>query len=105
MKKILNRIQKKYLIKQKNISFFWSKNKKYNIVVMNNYESLKHIRSQRLSVIRFGDGEFDIIRGHDIPYQKYNVSLANEMHRLILKGSTSEVLICLPDIFQDLNRY
>ncbi|HIQ91235.1 MAG TPA: SP_1767 family glycosyltransferase [Candidatus Coprosoma intestinipullorum] len=72
---------------------------------MDNYESLKLVKNKGLSIIRFGDGEFDIIRGNDIPYQVYNSALANKMQKLILKGSTDDVLICLPDVFEKMNRY
>lgn len=81
------------------------KRMKYKISVMDNYTSLKLIKDQQLSVIRFGDGEFDIIRGNNIPYQDYNHVLANEMKELILKGNTNDVLICLPDVFQNISRY
>lgn len=84
---------------------FLGKKSRYNISVMNNYESLELIQSQKLSVIRFGDGEFDIIRGYDIPYQNYNFKLADSMQNIILKGSVKGVLVCLPDIFKDTDRY
>lgn len=98
MKNILNKIKKLGII-------LWSKIRKYNITVMDNYESLKLVKNKGLSIIRFGDGEFDIIRGNDIPYQVYNSALANKMQKLILKGSTDDVLICLPDVFEKMNRY
>lgn len=98
MKKILNKSKKLGII-------LWSKIRKYNITVMDNYESLKLVKNKGLSIIRFGDGEFDIIRGNDIPYQVYNSALANKMQKLILKGSTDNVLICLPDVFEKMNRY
>lgn len=98
MKKILNKMKKMWFI-------LWSKVRKYNICVINNYESLKLISSKKASVIRFGDGEFDIIRGQSIPYQDYNFELADKMKNLILSGSTDNVLICLPDVFQKINRY
>lgn len=98
MKKILNKSKKLGII-------LWSKIRKYNITVMDNYESLKLVKNNGLSIIRFGDGEFDIIRGNDIPYQVYNSALANKMQKLILKGSTDDVLICLPDVFEKMNRY
>lgn len=87
------------------ILIIWSKTRKYDISVMNNYESLNLIEDNKLSVIRLGDGEFDIIRGRSIPYQEFDPKLADKLRDLILKGSTNNTLICLPDIFQNINRY
>lgn len=98
MSRLLDKIRNAGLI-------LWSKTKKFDISVMNNYDSLDLIQSKKMSVIRFGDGEFDIIRGRDIPYQDYNPKLATKMKGLILKGNTNNVLICLPDVFQNINRY
>lgn len=106
MENLLNKVNSKLVNTIKNIGLIlWSKNKKYNISVLDNYESLKLIKNKQLSVIRFGDGELDLIRGCDIPYQNYNPMLANKMKNLILKKSPSNILICLPDIFQNINRY
>ncbi|NRO18924.1 GT-D fold domain-containing glycosyltransferase [Lactobacillus helveticus] len=86
MENLLNKVNSKLVNTIKNIGLIlWSKNKKYNISVLDNYESLKLIKNKQLSVIRFGDGELDLIRGCDIPYQNYNPMLANKMKNLILK--------------------
>lgn len=77
----------------------------YNIKVMDKDTSLKLVREKNLSVIRFGDGEFDIMRGKSIPYQKYSSVLARSMNSIILNGSTKEILVCLPDVFCKMNRY
>ena len=42
-------------------------------------ESLDLILQDNKSVIRFGDGEFDLIRGASIPYQTYDSELANRL--------------------------
>lgn len=106
MKSFLNKVNRKIVNKVKNVGLIiWSRNKKYNISVIDNYESLKLISNNQLSVIRFGDGELDLIRGCNIPYQNYDSVLANKMKDLILKKSPSNVLICLPDVFQSINRY
>ena len=57
------------------------------------------------SVIRFGDGEFNIIRGESIFYQDYNKELALRLESIILSGNYDNTLICLPDVFEDLARY
>lgn len=58
-----------------------------------------------MSVVRFGDGEFDIIDGKSIPYQIYNKNLADRMKSIILNGSNEQLLVCLPDIFKNMSRY
>ncbi|PEG77763.1 DUF1792 domain-containing protein [Lactobacillus sp. UMNPBX19] len=47
-------------------------------------ESLDLILQDNKSVIRFGDGEFDLIRGASIPYQTYDSELANRLKDIIL---------------------
>lgn len=79
---------------------------RYNIHVDNNVDSLDLIlKNQSLSVVRFGDGEFDIINGKSIPYQIYDKDLAKRMKKIILNGSNSKLLVCLPDIFKKMGRY
>lgn len=78
----------------------------YNIHVDNNFDSLDLIlKNQSLSVVRFGDSEFDIINGKSIPYQIYDKDLAKRMKKIILNGSNSKLLVCLPDIFKKMGRY
>lgn len=78
---------------------------RYNINVIDNNASLKEVLKNDLSVIRFGDGEFDIISGRSIPYQRYEKKLAQNMEKIILGGSSDNVLVCLPDVFSGMNRY
>lgn len=78
---------------------------KYKINVKSNYETVKFILNTSASVIRLGDGEFDIMRGKSIPYQKYDKVLANRLKKIVLTPSNSGLIICLPDIFNNINRY
>lgn len=79
---------------------------KYNIQVKNNSVTLNNIlHHSDISVVRFGDGEFDIMNGENIPYQKYNKALSNAMKAIVLKGSSEKLLVCLPDVFSDIDRY
>ena len=78
---------------------------KYKINVKSNYETVKFILSTSASVIRLGDGEFDIMSGKSIPYQKYDKVLANRLKKIVLTPSNSGLIICLPDIFKNINRY
>ena len=78
---------------------------KYNIRVKDMDESLDLILRDNKSVIRFGDGEFDLIRGGSIPYQTYDSELANRLKDIILRGQFNNTLVCLPDVFTKLERY
>lgn len=75
------------------------------IKVINNDESLKYILENKCSVARFGDGEFDIMAGRSIPYQTYSEQLANELKRIVGLQSDSKFLVCMPDVFEKLDRY
>lgn len=78
---------------------------RFKINVLNASQSIDYIKKNKVSVIRFGDGEFDLIRGNDIPYQKFDKRLGSDMKNIILKGTTDKVLVCLPDVFHNLDRY
>lgn len=89
---------KKIIDKKKETSAF-------DIKVKDIDESLDLILNKHKSVIRFGDGEFNIIRGESIFYQDYNKELALRLESIILSGNYDNTLICLPDVFEDLARY
>lgn len=75
------------------------------IKVVSNDDCLDYIVKNRCSVVRLGDGEFDIINGKDIPYQSYNEQLSKNLEKIALMQSNKNLLVCLPDVFKDLNRY
>ena len=75
------------------------------IKVINNEESLKYILEHKCSVARFGDGEFDIMTGNSIPYQEYNEQLAEELKTIVGTQSDENLLVCMPDVFEHLERY
>ncbi|MCW3763267.1 SP_1767 family glycosyltransferase [Weissella confusa] len=77
----------------------------FKIKVKDNNESLDLILKNNMSVVRFGDGEFDLIRGDSIPYQNYEPDLAEKLKKIILRGNFNNTLVCLPDVFQNLDRY
>ena len=80
-------------------------NLKLNIKVKDVKKSLDLILENRKSVVRFGAGEFDLIRGDSIPYQNYEPDLAEKLKKIILRGNFNNTLVCLPDVFKGLNRY
>lgn len=75
------------------------------ITIFNIEKSLEHILNNKSSVARFGDGEIDIIAGNSIPYQDYDRELANQLKKIICLQSNDDFLVCLPDVFTDIERY
>lgn len=67
-------------------------------------ETIERIVSEHCSVSRNGDGELDIMMGHDIPFQKYDSRLAAKMV-MALQATSPKYISCLPDIFHDLNHF
>nr|WP_239548942.1 SP_1767 family glycosyltransferase [Streptococcus loxodontisalivarius] len=68
-------------------------------------ESLTYINNHHSSVARFGDGEIDIITGKNIPYQTYDPELAAGLKKILQTPSSEELLVCLPDVFDKMERY
>ena len=76
-----------------------------DIQVLPILESLEFIQENKSSVVRFGDGEIDLILGHSIPYQTYDKDLAEALEAILKTPSNERLLVCLPDVFQDIERY
>lgn len=68
-------------------------------------ESLAYIQERGASVARFGDGEVELMTGSSIPYQDYDPALAQALLEILETPSREDFLVCLPDVFQDLERY
>lgn len=77
----------------------------YNIKVLNKETTLQILLEDHNSLIRFGDGELDLIRGASIPYQDYQPELAGSLKELLLEGSNRRLLVGLSDVFEKLDRY
>lgn len=63
------------------------------------------INDNGASLVRFGDGEVDIMNGHGIPYQVYNEQLALKLKEILHVQSDGKLLVGIPDVFQNLERY
>ena len=64
-------------------------------------ESLDYLLEHEASVIRFGDGEINLMAGHSIAYQDYDPVLAQSLRDLVAMPSTQDLVFCLPDAFAD----
>lgn len=76
-----------------------------NFNVLSKLETINFIKDNHSSLVRFGDGELNIINGHSIPYQEFNPELVSKLKNILEEPSTSSCVICLPDVFQSLSHY
>lgn len=72
--------------------------------IMSYDECVSYILSNRASITRFGDGELAVIYGHTLGFREKNAELAIRL-RQVLESEVENLLICLPDVFQKLERY
>lgn len=72
--------------------------------VMTYEECVDYVVNNKASISRFGDGELAMILGKNLGFQKRN-QLLGEKLRNVLKADIGGVLTCIPDTFQNLERY
>lgn len=78
-------------------------NKNLSLTILSNEETVKLIKENKMSAVRYGDGEFMYISGKkNIAYQKYNEELKNKLSE-ILNIRKDNLLICLPEPLCNLN--
>lgn len=67
-------------------------------------ETLELIITHRFSISRNGDGELNIMLGHDIPFQKHDPRLSKIM-RDAHSACMERYLSCIPDIFEGYENF
>lgn len=67
-------------------------------------ETLDALINSRVSICRYGDGEFNLIFGSDLPFQKYSEKLSDRLKE-ILKNNNKNVLVGLSDIYGNLDEF
>lgn len=77
----------------------------FQLKVKNNQETMDYILSNNSSVVRFGDGEVLLMCGRSIDYQDYNKELAEKLRMIIDIPSSEKLVVCIPDVFHDLDRF
>lgn len=73
-------------------------------IVLSIVETIKKVKEEKLSVIRFGDGEITLIEGSDLLFQKWNSVLAKQLETII-KDDDPKLLICIPGMWDDLKKF
>jgi glycosyltransferase family protein len=81
--------------------YFWRtrlRGRSWEPRVLTTTETLDKIKDERLSIIRFGDGELSLIDGSNLGFQKYNQQLAEKL-KVVITSNHPQLLIGLPNIF------
>lgn len=63
--------------------------------ILNNEETVDYIINNKVSVARFGDGEFHLINLVDIPFQKSSHVLAEKLKNILISNDEN-IAICIP---------
>ena len=64
--------------------------------IKDSFETLEVLLNSNKSLIRFGDGEFEIMRGNSIPFQNYDENLSKSLREIFYDNSNSELLSGAP---------
>ena len=64
--------------------------------VINEWATLRALRERGASLARYGDGELEIMLGHDIYFQEYDPQLARRL-RQILRAASEKFLVGIPN--------
>ncbi|MGH3973915.1 MAG: GT-D fold domain-containing glycosyltransferase [Pseudonocardiaceae bacterium] len=67
--------------------------------VMSNEQTVKYILEHDCSVVRFGDGEFNLMNGIGIKFQKSDDGLRARLKEITAAQSADKLLICIPNMF------
>lgn len=73
--------------------------------VMNDTETLEYLLTHHCSICRYGDGEFNLMRGVGIKFQENDAVLNRRLCEIARAGTHDDILICLPNIFSSLDHF
>lgn len=69
--------------------------------VKDRHETLEILLNSNKSISRYGDGEFNLIYGNDLAFQKYSEELAKRLKE-ILKDNDENIMVGIPNKFGSL---
>ena len=75
------------------------------IMVKDIDQTLDYIIENQSSIIRFGDGEMDLMLGKSIPYQVYDENLVSQLKEIISLQSDEKLVIGLPNVFAERSNF
>lgn len=91
---------KLYVLRQYYILQYKKRKKLYNnINVEKQSVTIDKLKNERKSLSRYGDGEFSLIFGQDLKFQKYDEKLAKKLKDNLISAN-NDCLIGIPDIFR-----
>jgi glycosyltransferase family protein len=64
-------------------------------------ETLKTIVNKRYSVSRYGDGEFALMQGESLMFQRYSKELCLRL-KSIIKSQQKNHIVCIPNVFKSV---
>lgn len=73
-------------------------------IVKSSKETLNELINTNKSISRYGDGEFNLIFGEDLPFQVYSKELAKRMKEILLSNDDN-IMVCIPDMYGKLTQY
>lgn len=73
------------------------------INILDSFESIQYIINHRCSVSRFGDGEFDLIRGGCEGYQKADVKLAESLKKVLKATDAPNHIVGVPYFLKNVD--
>lgn len=73
-------------------------------IVKSYVETIDTLLNTNKSLSRYGDGEFNLIFGEDIPFQRFSKELAFRLKEIIVSNEDN-IMVCVPDIFRFLRHY
>ena len=95
--KIINWIKNKIKIYILKLNYYMEILCRHYPKVLSDIETLDILHNTNKSLVRFGDGEFEIIQNKNIGFQNKNVHLANRLEE-ILYSKKENVLIAIPRV-------
>ena len=66
-------------------------------------ETIQVLKEKRLSISRYGDGEFDIIEGKDLKFQNADSGMAERLKEILVKPVDNHI-VGLADVYGDLSQ-
>lgn len=79
------------------------KNKDINVLSIE--KTIDDIIQNNASIIRYGDGEMDLINKKSLKFQDYNEDLSNRLSEILHLKSQEKLFVAIPEIFNGLNQY
>lgn len=73
------------------------------VKILSDKETVDKIINEKISVTRFGDGEFELIFGRDLKFQKHNKEIADRLTEVLLSKKKNLLTCVNKKMFSKLN--